>query len=236
LFKKSPIDPVTIEPVKASVAAAIRTIVAAFVLCCVLVAPVAAAGQRSRDFTLELANMAMNARLLGQPGLAATAAARLRDKLDGAIGVLGLLARARAEELRQPDAAVLAVIGRLQAAYRKGGVAAARPLILGLARRYPMDLIGILPLGAGPGRVAAGRALYRRLCMGCHAYTDPRSPVPAPDLFAMGRSMAAPKFVARLIGGVRGTPDTSLIDPLSDFQIAELAAYLRAGTAGKRAP
>ncbi len=187
-----------------------------------------AAGQRSQIFAVELANMAIDTRVLAHGDLAPVARARLRAKLSSDVGVIGLLARARLQELRRRNPRLLTEIDRLQTAFRQGDQTKMAALIDRLSRRYPVDTTGILPLNEAPARLQAGRALYQNLCMGCHAYPDPASPAPAPDLFAMARSLPSADLVARLIGGVRGTPATTLVNPLSNRQIADLAAYLKA--------
>ena len=177
--------------------------------------------------------MAIDTRLLMHGGTTPAQRTRLRAKIFSALGTLGLLAREYLEEQREVNPSLLAAVRSLQKEFRSGELRAFAAGLGRLARKYPVDTRGILPLRDAPRQLGAGRQLYQRLCMACHAYPDPRSPAPAPDLFAMARSLSPVEFVARLIGGVRGTPATTLVNPLTNQDIASLAAYLRYGKSGK---
>lgn len=177
--------------------------------------------------------MAIDARLLMHTGITPAQRARLRAKIFSALGVIDLLAREHLQERRESDPRLLAQLRRLQSEYMHGERAAFAARLQGLTRRYPVDTRGILPLRDTPRQLDAGKQLYQRLCMACHAYPDPRSPAPAPDLFAMARSLPPVELAARLIGGVRGTPATTLVNPLTDQDIASLAAYFKYGVPPK---
>ena len=192
-----------------------------------------AAGERTQRFAVELANVAIDTHLLTRAGTTPTQRARLRAKIFSALGVIGLLAREYLQEQRESDPHLLAQLRRLQYEYTHGERAAFAARLQGLTRRYPVDTRGILPLYDAPRQLSAGKRLYQRLCMACHAYPDPHSPAPAPDLFAMARSLPPVELVARLIGGVRGTSATTLVNPLTNQDIADLAAYLKYGVPPK---
>ncbi len=193
-----------------------------------------AGGERTQRFAVELAVLAIRSHRLLGTGLAPAQRVRLRAKISSAIGVLPLLARGYFEEQRRAnDRQLLGQLRRLQVLYAHGHLAALATDIDRLSQHYPMDTRGLLPLPATPLALNAGRALYKNLCMACHAYPDPRSPAPAPDLFTMARTLAPQQLVASLLGGVRGTPSTTLVDPLSNQNIADLAAYLKGGVAPK---
>ena len=186
-----------------------------------------AAGERTQRYAVELANMAIDTHLLTRAGTTPAQRARLQAKIFSALGVIGLLAREYLQEQRESDPRLLAQLRRLQYEYTHGEHAAFAARLQGLTRRYPVNTQGILPLRDTPQQLGAGKQLYQRLCMACHAYPDPHSPAPAPDLFAMARSLPPVDLIARLIGGVRGTSATTLVNPLTNQDIANLAVYLK---------
>ncbi|MHB8347919.1 MAG: c-type cytochrome [Acidiferrobacterales bacterium] len=194
-----------------------------------------AAGERAQRFAVELTVLAIRSHRLLDTGLAPAQRARLRAKMNSALGVLPLLARSYLEERpRRGGRRLLAQLRRLRVAYAHRQLAAVTAELDQLSHRYPLDTRGLLPLPTAPLAMQAGRTLYRNLCMACHAYPDSGSPVPAPDLFAMARVLTPLQLVARLLGGVRGTPSTTLVNPLSNQNIADLAVFLRSGVASRR--
>ena len=189
-----------------------------------------AGGERTQRFAVELAVLAIRSHRLLGAGLTSAQRVRLRAKIGSAIGVLPLLARGYLEEQRHAnDRQLLAQLRQLQVMYAHGHIAVLATDIDHLSQHYPLDTRGLLPLPATPLALNAGRALYKNLCMACHAYPDPRSPAPAPDLFTMARTLPPLQLVASLLGGVRGTSSTTLVNPLSNQNIADLAAYLKDG-------
>ncbi len=184
-----------------------------------------AASGRGQRFAVELANMAIDTHLLAH-GSAPAQRARLKAKIFSGLGVIGLLAREYLQERRESSPRLLAQLRRLRYEYVHGEQTAFASDLERLTRDHPVDARGILPLRDTPRQLGAGKRLYHRLCMSCHAYPDAQSPAPAPDLFRMAHSLPPAEFVARLIGGVRGTPETTLVNPLNQLDIAALAAYL----------
>ncbi len=195
----------------------------------------AVAGERTQRFALEIAVLASRSQRLLVADLTPAQHRRLQAKIGSALGVLPLLARECLEEQRKVhERSLLARLQRLSSAYAHGQIAALHAGLDRLSRSYPVDLRGLLPLPESSGAVRTGRALYDRLCMGCHAYPDSQSPAPAPDLFASARALSAAGLVVILLDGVRGTHSTTLVNPLSNQDIADLAAYLRHGTESGR--
>ncbi len=190
----------------------------------------AVAGERTQRFAVELAVLANQSHRLLGAGLAPAQRERLRAKVDSALAVLPLLARDCFEEQRRrDDPRLLARLRRLQVVYKHGQFVTLATDLDHLSRRYPVDMRGLLPLPSAPLAVRAGRALYENLCMACHAFSDPKSPAPAPDLFAMARTLSPTQLVVSLLSGVRGTPSTTLVNPLSNQNVIDLAAYLKDG-------
>ena len=195
----------------------------------------AAAGERTQRFALEIAVLSGRSGRLLSGGLTPAQRGRVQAKIRSALGVLPLLARDCLEEQRRADERpLLARLQRLAADYSHGRMHALAKGLEGLSRRYPVDMQGLLPLPGSSRAARAGRTLYDQLCMGCHAYPDSQSPAPAPDLFASARALSAAGLVVILLDGVRGTHSTTLVNPLSNQDIADLAAYLRHGTESGR--
>ena len=194
-------------------------------------ASAAHADESARRFSVQLAIIAGDARLLTQPNLPENRRQGLRTRIASELSTLRLAAREYLVFLGHSDPALLRDVDSLRAAFAtaRSDAAARRMLRMAalLARRYPLDLAGLHPNHATPQARADGRAIYRTLCMGCHAHPDSGADNPAPDLFREARTLPEREFIARLLGGVRGTPVIALENPLSDQQIAGLAAYLR---------
>jgi mono/diheme cytochrome c family protein len=185
------------------------------------------AGERSRRFTVALTVLAGDARLLVDTRTTARRRQGLHDRIASSLSTLGLLARQYLQERGERSPQLLAQIERLESDFRAGRLHRFEHAAADLARRYPLNMAGLRPEDARPEDIAHGRQIYRRLCMGCHAYTDRNRANPAQDLVRMAHRLPEREFVARLLGGVHGTPAVALHNPLSDSEIAGLAAYLR---------
>ncbi len=208
--------------------------VAVLLIATAVCASATAEGERTQRFAVELAVLAIRSHRIFGTGITPAQRVRLHAKIGSAIGVLPLLARGYLEEQRHANGRqLLTQLRQLQVMYAHGHLAALATDIDRLSQHYPLDTRGLLPLPTAPRALNAGRTLYKNLCMACHAYPDPKSPVPAPDLFTMARSLPPLQLVASLLGGVRGTPSTTLVNPLSNQNIADLAAYLRNGVVPK---
>ena len=70
--------------------------------------------------------------------------------------------------------------------------------------------------------------VYRRLCHGCHVAPAPRSENPAEPLHRMARDLPREEFFARMLLGVRGTPDIGLANPLTTLEIGAMTRFLTA--------
>ena len=68
--------------------------------------------------------------------------------------------------------------------------------------------------------------VYRRLCHGCHVVPVPGSENPAEPLDRMARDLPTEEFFARMLLGVRGTPDIGLSNPLTTLEIGAMARFL----------
>ncbi|MDA8094197.1 MAG: c-type cytochrome [Betaproteobacteria bacterium] len=203
-------------------------ILVATVVVATVAASSAVAGERTQRFALEIAILSSRSNRLLSGGLTTAQRGRLQAKIRSALGVLPLLARECLEEQRRADERpLLARLRTLAADDSHGRTTDLAQGLERLSRRYPVDMQGLLPLPASRRAARAGRTLYDQLCMGCHAYPDARSPAPAPDLFAMAHALSDAQLVVSLLNGVRGTRSTTLVNPLNNQEIADLAAYLK---------
>ena len=72
-------------------------------------------------------------------------------------------------------------------------------------------------------------AVYRQLCHGCHVATMPGAENPAEPLDRMARTLPRDEFLARMLLGVRGTPEIGLANPLTPFEIGAMTRFLLSG-------
>ena len=77
-------------------------------------------------------------------------------------------------------------------------------------------------------------AVYRQLCHGCHVATMPNAENPAEPLDAMARDVPRDEFLARMLLGVRGTPEIGLANPLTPFEIGAMTRFLLSGRMPER--
>ena len=76
--------------------------------------------------------------------------------------------------------------------------------------------------------------VYRQLCHGCHIATIPDAENPAEPLDAMARDLPRDEFLARMLLGVRGTPEIGLANPLTPFEIGAMTRFLLSGLVPER--
>ena len=206
-----------------------------------LAQPVRAASDAGRDLRLEVALIAADARMLGDPATPPRRREGLAERIRSSLGTLLVTARhamqaegwqdtQRGARQDGPSHAQLpAAIDALRALFAEGDLPAFSRAAAKLAAAYPVGLSYFLPLTLTPGRLARGRALYERYCIGCHASPDPNAANPAPDLFRTAQTGPRAELVERLLAGVHGDRTTSLENPFSDEEIAGLAAYFVSG-------
>lgn len=185
------------------------------------------AANRGRDFSVALAILAGDARQLADPGTPLLRRTGLRERIASSLSSLNLLARQYLQQNGEQAPRLLTEITQMRSEFRASRLRAFARRAAALARRYPLNLAGLRPEDARPQDVVHGREIYRHLCLGCHAYPDRDRANPAPNLFRMAHRLPEREFVARLVGGIHGKPAVALRNPLSDAEIAGLAAYLR---------
>lgn len=185
------------------------------------------AGEQSRRFPLELEVLATNAGRLLSTSYSSRYKQGLRLRMQGSLGYLPFLAREYIQATGQPEDKLLNRISYLRKLFVEGRWQVFAQDCRSLSHDYPYPMAGLDPDHAGTKAIAAGRHIYRHLCLGCHEHPDTTQAVPAPDLFKMARTESSRELIARLITGVHGTPEVALRNPFSTEEIAGLAAYLR---------
>lgn len=187
-----------------------------------------------RRFTVELSILAGDAQALVHSERSSIHRQGLEARIKSSLSTLRWLARnyLAARNVRSPS--LLEQVAVLRRAFAAADYRQLARQAAALARQYPLDTDGLRPDQARPADVRAGRRLYQRLCMGCHEHPDPTRPNPARDLFQMAKRLPEREFIARLVGGIRGTPAAGLHNPLSDAEIAGLAAYLKHGAPNRQ--
>lgn len=188
----------------------------------------------ARRFTVELAILAGDAQALVHTERSSIHRQGLEARIKSSLSTLRWLARRYMAARNARSPALLEQVAVLRRAFAAADYRQLARQAAALARQYPLDTDGLRPDQARPGDVRAGRRIYERLCMGCHEHPDPSRPNPAQDLFQMANRLPDREFIARLVGGIRGTPAVGLRNPLSDAEIAGLAAYLKHGAPNRR--
>lgn len=185
-----------------------------------------AQSESGRRLSVEFEIMLGNVRWMLAPTTGPLERKGLHARLDSALlGYLGITARRYLDERGITNTGLLRQVHMLQVEFKAGDFTALATRLQDLAKAYPIDLRGILPLTVTPERLRVGRRLYRKSCWSCHASPGYGREYPAPDLFRTARTEPRREFAARLIGGIYGNFYTSMENPFSDEQIASLFAY-----------
>ncbi|AKH19077.1 c-type cytochrome [Sedimenticola thiotaurini] len=188
-------------------------------------ATVISAGEQQRRFTVELALLAGDSRLLQEESLSVEKRRWIEGRITSALNVLPLLARQFLEESGLTDNSLLERLGGLQQ-QRPGSVAlltAARELSQQFPIPFPVDFQQ--PLGVSAESEI--KTVYQQLCLGCHITSAPESSVVIGNFGSFARSMPDSEWLARLLGGLRGDAYTGYENPFSDAEIAALFRYTR---------
>jgi cytochrome c5 len=181
--------------------------------------------EHNRRFAMEIEVLAGDLRLLRQSGLPEHHRRGLTDRVASALGYIGLLAREALQASNRQDPELSEEISRLRLSFSAEDLAGSEMILRRIGQHYPLDARSFLPVVATPTRLARGRELYDSTCRACHVAPDTARRNPARDLFKDAKTMPAKEFLARLMGGVRGVPETGLENPLSDEDLRALLAW-----------
>ena len=150
----------------------------------------------------------------------------IQQRLASALGTLGWLCRryASLHELDKTEAAT--AVNVLRNALKQHQYSLMQQKLEYLADLMPLSIQGYQASDATEQMRIEGGKIYQRYCVGCHTITDNESINPAFPLDEMARLLPAREFIARMIGGVKGTPEIALHNPLSKQDIAGMYAFL----------
>ncbi|WP_127475003.1 c-type cytochrome [Sulfurivermis fontis] len=188
--------------------------------------PVHAVGEHGRRFAAEIAVMLGDAEKLLAADTLPLHRRGLEARLESSLSLLGILAREQAQERGSAPSALLARVNTLRDDYRSGRLQRLRDDLRALVQDHPLHLPEWRQPEATAARLAAGRTLYETLCLACHHQPYQERENPPYNLFRQARSEAREIFAARLYGGVRGVPATSLDNPLSLEEMTALLVWL----------
>lgn len=95
---------------------------------------------------------------------------------------------------------------------------------------HPLDLSRYSTDNLTASDKREARAIHETYCSGCHddvGQGDADTPLPARDLYLMGRESTPEDFLARLINGVKGDETLLFANPLTTQQVAALWGLYR---------
>lgn len=185
-----------------------------------------AAGESDRALRVELALLAGNARDMAEPATPPSRRRALAERIRSSLGSIGMVVRYALQKNPEREA-LLAEVHALRGAFAARDIRGLIAWANRLKAVYPLDLSYFVAAGAVPWRARLGRNIYDRYCAGCHFPSGSNPPNPAPDLFAMARTQPLDELAARMLGSVHGDRLTTLENPFSDEEIADLIVYLR---------
>jgi len=103
-------------------------------------------------------------------------------------------------------------------------------LALGVVRELvdltPINYSRMMPNRVSEKSLLIGKSIYVQYCSSCHESPNLDVENPAFSLYGMAREQSAFVFISRMIGGVRGTHEIGLRNPLSESDISSIYAYL----------
>ena len=153
----------------------------------------------------------------------------LRNRISAALATLPLICRRYASaSFRRPDgdSGFIARIRQLPALFGSDDGVRFVSSVAELAGEAPFDTSYFVLDRDGTDIEREAGETYRRLCHGCHVVPVPGSENPAEPLDRMARDLPPEEFFARMLLGVRGTPDIGLSNPLTTREIGAMTRFL----------
>jgi len=185
-----------------------------------------AATSPERRFAVELQIVAGDLARLRTQDLPARQRRGLNHRIRSSLSYLPVLARLRTGSTGADDDNVVEKVRGLRSRFERADYSHLQASLDDLVRRVPLDIDGLRVADADDEDRADGGEIYATLCRGCHENPDPNRDNPAYNLFEQARALPEREFIARLLGGVRGTPAIGLENPFTDRELAGLYAYL----------
>ena len=214
-------------------------------LLCILAAAAPAAAAASTELRArllcpaELLVVRADARKLDEIAPGAPLARGLRNRIASTLATLPVTCRryAAVESIPFEDARrFIARIRQLRELFVAGERTRFAESLDALTAEAPFATASFLRDRDGDEDEREAGAVYRQLCHGCHIATMPDAENPAEPLDAMARNLPRDEFLARMLLGVRGTPEIGLANPLTPFEIGAMTRFLLSGPGPARLP
>ncbi|OEJ65303.1 hypothetical protein BEN30_14355 [Magnetovibrio blakemorei] len=158
-------------------------------------------------------------RLTNEPGLPATHAEGLQQRIKGSLGLLPWLLQQAHDEAGADQLLKAQSSRRLL-------ITVLNQLII----RHPLDTAPYATEHLTPTQRREASAIHDAYCASCHddmGDGDEASILPSRDLFLMAKESSSEAFLARLINGVKGDETMLFTNPLTPRQISALWLYYR---------
>ena len=212
-------------------------------LLCLLAAAAPAAAAASTEFRArllcpaELLVVRADAQKHGETVPGAPLARGLRNRISSTLATLPITCRRYAAAVSMPFDDAQRFVARIRQLREwfdagdrtPGDVARFAEDLDTLVARTPFVTTSLLRDRDGDEDEREAGAVYRQLCHGCHVATVPGAENPAEPLDRMARTLPRDEFLARMLLGVRGTPEIGLANPLTPFEIGAMTRFLLSG-------
>ena len=153
----------------------------------------------------------------------------LRNRTSATLATLPVTCRRYAAAVSMPfdrETRFVARVRRLRALFDAGERSRFAQALDTLAAEAPFVTTRFLRDRDGDEDERDAGAVYRDLCHGCHVAPVPDAENPATPLDDMARTLPRDEFLARMLLGVRGTPEIGLSNPLTPFEIGAMTRFL----------
>ena len=180
----------------------------------------------------ELLVVRADARKHGEIASGTSLARGLRNRISSTLATLPITCRRYAAAVSMPSGDAqrfVTLIRQLRVLFDAGDRARFAEALDTLTTRAPFVTTSLLRDRDGDEDEREAGAIYRQLCHGCHVATVPDAENPAEPLDHMARNLPRDEFLARMLLGIRGTPEIGLANPLTPFEIGAMTRFLLSG-------
>lgn len=180
----------------------------------------------------ELLVVRADARKHGEIASGTSLARGLRNRISSTLATLPITCRRYAAAVSMPSGDAqrfVTLIRQLRVLFDAGDRARFAEALDTLTTRAPFVTTSLLRDRDGDEDEREAGAIYRQLCHGCHVAAVPDAENPAEPLDHMARNLPRDEFLARMLLGIRGTPEIGLANPLTPFEIGAMTRFLLSG-------
>ena len=163
----------------------------------------------------------------------------LRNRITAALSTLPLLCRRHAAATSMDSEAGADFVDRvrqLREPFDSGRQDLFLSRLAGLTAKTPFEVTPFLFDRQGNGDEDQAGGIYRRYCHGCHTAPASDTENPALPLHDMASELPQDELFARMLLGVRGTPDIGLANPLTPLEIGAMVRFLEVTDADGQGP